>query len=312
MATDGVDRLRLERGEAWQSVSRLEDVNSAIWEDERFDELSPEGKLLYLWSFTNSRCGMSGVYRVKLKSIGEGCLPPKKRDEALKELEAADYLRYVDGFLWVRSRVKHLRSKGLKIARGVIRDIERVPEDHLLRAAFLTYYVEKAWVSKWLVEAENEGLSITHAQPIDGLLGKGTGLGKGSVVAVEETKTSKDAPARTTPKQHVDGKVVTDAEMATATKAIEEFNRVFGTALSVDPHLTGVIMRIREKPDYTDAHHRRIIEAVFAGDHWWKGSPGPRIIYGNATQFDQSIQMARESRGSSNSFSQFLNKPVAA
>lgn len=285
-------------------MSRLEDVSTALWEDEDFDELSPEAKLLYIWSFTNDRCGMSGVYRVKLKSIGEGCLSTKRRDEALQELAAADFVHYVDGWLWVRSRVKHLRTKGEKMAISVVRDIQRVPEDHPLRAAFLTQYIEKAWVSKWLVEAKNEGLSIPHAQPIDGLQGQGQG--------VVDVDTGPLPRARTTPKQHVDGKVVTDAEMATATKAIEEFNRVFGTALSVGPHLTAVIMRVREKPEYTDSHHRRIIEAVFAGDHWWKGSPGPRIIYGNPTQFDQSIELARQRTGSSDSFSKFLGKEIAA
>lgn len=179
-------------------MSRLEDVSTALWEDEDFDDLSPEAKLLYLWSFTNDRCGMSGVYRVKLKSIGEGCLPPKRRDEAIKELEEGEYLRYVEGFLWVRSRVKHLRTKGMKMARAVIRDIERVPAEHPLRAAFLTYYVEKSWVSSWLREAEKEGLSIPHAQPIDGLQGQGTGQGEGSGSGVKETQGEKktDAPAR--------------------------------------------------------------------------------------------------------------------
>jgi hypothetical protein len=160
-------------------VSRLEDVSSALWEDEDFDELRPDAKLTYLWSFTNARCGMCGVYRVRRRSIVEGCLPTKRRDEALKELEEHDYLRYEGGWLWVRSRVKHLRSKGLKTARGVIRDIERVPAEHPLRSAFLTEYLENTWVSSWLSSAEVEGPSMTHRQPIDGLLGKGTGQGKG-------------------------------------------------------------------------------------------------------------------------------------
>jgi hypothetical protein len=274
-------------------VSRLEDVSTALWEDEDFDDLSAEAKLIYLWSFTNDRCGMSGVYRVKLKSIGEGCLAPKKRDEVLAELADAGYLHYVDGWIWVRTRVKHLRTKGEKMARSVVRDIQRVPEDHPLRAAFLTHYVEKAWVSKWLVEAENEGLSIPHSTPIDGLQGKGQGLGKGSVVAVEESKTPKDAPARTTPKPKVGSKVVTDAEYALATGTVAAFNEIFGTKLTTDPHLTPIVMRVREHPRMNAGHHRRVIGAVFAGDHWWKGTPGPKIIYGNAAQFEQSVELAR-------------------
>jgi hypothetical protein len=88
------------------------------------------------------------------------------------------------------------------MARGVIRDIERVPADHPLRGAFLTYYVENSWVSKWLVEAKDEGLSIPHSTPIDGLQGKGTGQGKGSGAGGEdeekEPRKGTDAPARAT------------------------------------------------------------------------------------------------------------------
>lgn len=167
-------------------MSRLEDVSTALWEDEDFDALSPDAKLTYLWSFTNDRCGMSGLYRVKRRSLVEGALPTKRRDDAIKELEEAGFLRYVEGWLWVRSRVKHLRTKGTKMATSVVRDLHRTPENHPLRSAFLSEYVENSWVSKWLQEAVSEGLSIPHPIPIDGLQGQGQGEG-----VVRSTSTSK-------------------------------------------------------------------------------------------------------------------------
>lgn len=94
-------------------------------------------------------------------------------------------------------------------------------------------------------------------------------------------------------KKRVAKKVVTDQEYDLASAVIASFNTAAGTSLSVDPHLTPIVGRIRERPDLTADHHRVLIEAVFAAEHWWTDPPGPRIIYGNAAQFEQSLEIAR-------------------
>lgn len=113
------------------------------------------------------------------------------------------------------------------------------------------------------------------------------GTNKGTVKEPSERR-------RTRKKSTVNRKVVTDDELALAAAVVVAFNSSAGTALSVDAHLTPIVCRIRERPQYTEAHHRKIIEAVFAGEHWWTGAPTPRIIYGNAGIFEQSIELARE------------------
>lgn len=94
-------------------------------------------------------------------------------------------------------------------------------------------------------------------------------------------------------KRTVNRKAVTDGELALAAAVVELFNSSAGTALSVDAHLTPIVGRIREKPEYEERQHRAIIEAVFAGEHWWTGPPTPRVIYGNPAIFEQSIELAR-------------------
>lgn len=105
-------------------------------------------------------------------------------------------------------------------------------------------------------------------------------------------KSSKSSPRPS--KKTVNRKVVTDEELALAAVVVGLFNSSAGTALSVDAHLTPIVGRIRERPDYGEPQHRAIIEAVFAGDHWWTGAPTPKIIYGNASIFEQSIELARQ------------------
>lgn len=93
--------------------------------------------------------------------------------------------------------------------------------------------------------------------------------------------------------RRVNKKLVSEDELTLTAAVVELFNSSAGTALSTEAHLTPIVGRIRERPHYTEEHHRKIIEAVFAGDHWWTGPPTPKIIYGNASIFEQSIELAR-------------------
>lgn len=103
-----------------------------------------------------------------------------------------------------------------------------------------------------------------------------------------------EPPKEPSEKKHrVNKRVVTDDEFALTAAVVEQFNSSAGTALSTEAHLTPIVGRIRERPDYTIEHHRKIIEAVFAGDHWWTGPPTPKIIYGNPAIFEQSVELAR-------------------
>jgi alpha-L-fucosidase len=98
-------------------VSRREDVDNSIWSDPDFYELSAAAKLVYLWSFTNQRCNMAGLYRVATGLIcGETGLSEKRVQGALRELEDRRMVFYDGCVLWVRARVKHLRSHHDNIA----------------------------------------------------------------------------------------------------------------------------------------------------------------------------------------------------
>lgn len=94
-------------------------------------------------------------------------------------------------------------------------------------------------------------------------------------------------------KKKVAGKEISDDEYALAAAVVSLFNSSAGTALTTDAHLTPIVGRIRERPKLTEEQHGKIIAAVFAGEHWWTGPPTPKIIYGNAGIFEQSIELAR-------------------
>jgi Helix-turn-helix domain len=91
----------------------------------------------------------------------------------------------------------------------------------------------------------------------------------------------------------VNRKTVSESESTLAAAVVSSFNEIAGTRLSADAHLVPVVGRIREHPKLNAGHHRKVIEAVFAGNHWWDDPAGIQVVYGNAAIFEKSIELAR-------------------
>lgn len=153
-------------------MSRNEDIDNAIWSDPDFEALGPNATLLYLWSFTNPRCGMAGLYKVSIRTMAESKVPAAEIVAALDELSEANFAFYEDQVLWVRARVKRLRTKGPSIAKSIANDIGTVRPDHPLRIRFLDTYSGESWLRTALRDTLGpnpyrtppEGREITHNQ----------------------------------------------------------------------------------------------------------------------------------------------------
>ena len=129
-------------------MSRREDVDNSIWGDPDFSAATPHAKLVYLWSFTNPRCNMAGLYMVPPAHIAaETGLSKRKVELALGELQEARLVYYVDGVLWVRSRVKHLRTTNKLMARSVLKSVEQF-NGHPLADAFRAMYDGCVWLER--------------------------------------------------------------------------------------------------------------------------------------------------------------------
>ena len=133
-------------------MSKWEHVQTAMWSDPDFEELSPQATLLYIWSFTNSLCNVAGLYRVSRRKMLEAKVERAELDSALTELARGRFVYYEDGLLWVRSRVKYLHTSGPNHARSIRRDLELLPENHPLVQAFLFTYHDVGWLRDLLGE----------------------------------------------------------------------------------------------------------------------------------------------------------------
>lgn len=128
-------------------MSRREDIDNSIWSDEQFGGLSPHAKLLYIWSWTNPRCGMSGLYKLPLTHATiETGLTLEQARAAISELAAARFAYHEQGVMFVRTRAKHLRQKTVQIAKSIAADLDKVSADHPLVRAWADEYAEAPWL----------------------------------------------------------------------------------------------------------------------------------------------------------------------
>lgn len=186
-------------------MARNEDISSAIWQDEDFDALSVNAAFLYIWSFTNQLCGMAGIYRVLRREICAGRLSSEDCDNALKELADAGFLYYVDGVLWVRTRVKHLRTKGQPMQKSILSDLRRLDPSTPLVAKFCEEYRDS-----WIRPAIEEFL-------------EGASGGSEGVQEIPSTKPEVGTPGE--PPEGFQGKGNTTTERRTRKKKQEDVNQ---------------------------------------------------------------------------------------
>ena len=150
-------------------MSRNEDIDNAIWDD--LEELSADAMLLYLWSFTNPRCNMAGLYKVSVAKMDECKVPLERIPAALEELARNRLLFHEDGILWVRARVKRLRARSPQMLKAVLRDFGKVRPDHPLAVKFVAEYGSDRWVGDELKrtyrDGMGDGIGKVSEKPVD-------------------------------------------------------------------------------------------------------------------------------------------------
>lgn len=134
-------------------MSRYEYLETAIWFDPTFEARRPVNKLVYLWSFTNPGCSLTGIYKVSVKAIHDQTgVPIKGVEGALKDLEGAGLLWHDGTWIFVRARVKHLHNTSPNTAKGIAKELRKLDPAHPYTQAFLFIYHAEPWLMPQLEE----------------------------------------------------------------------------------------------------------------------------------------------------------------
>ena len=161
-------------------------VQTRMWrEDEWFQELDVEARLLWIYLFTNPSASPAGIYRLPLRTIAfESGVSYEAAQRLILQFSDDGKAYYEDGVLWVVN-MRRLQFPGLidgskewQTATRISRDIDLIPDRCPLKTRYLAHsgypivyeVIENGKTSKRVSIQYPDGdnsLSIPHATGID-------------------------------------------------------------------------------------------------------------------------------------------------
>ena len=202
---------------------------------------------------------------------------------ALAELTKADLIIYDRPFIWVKNRVKHLRSHSPKLVSSIQSVLNGLPKKSPILKGFLEYYKQEPWL-KSLQNTNKDTLSIPYRYPIDTVpIPNGYPTDRssvsGSVSGSGNSKVS-DNPTEIVnnkEQQKNDPKIV---------KIIETFNTHLNQNAKPTKTNTEIITELLQH--YKPEQLTDIIQWA-AQDPFWKNSKGLKTIAGLERNLDKII-----------------------
>lgn len=263
----------------------IQDVRSDLWQDERVEQLTPYATCLFLWMITNHACNVAGIYRVSPRTMQESNCPPDKLDNALKELTDCQLVEYEDRFLWIKNRIKHLRSGSPNVAKAVTRIIEQLPDNLKIKQNVKTFYLQNP--VKWLnLEGSTKTLPNTYQDPTKhlgrGIEGVSKGAGEGREGVKDINVSNSINVVNNKEQQKNDPKIV---------KIIETFNTHLNQNAKPTKTNTQIIQGLLNDyhQNFKTANQLEELIKWAAKDNFWHQSAGLNTITGLERNIEKLI-----------------------
>lgn len=143
-------------------------IHVKIWASPDFQELSPDGKLIFIYLFSNSHRNEAAIYRITPKTISnETDLPIDRVEKALTELQPR-VIKYDwdNNVVWVINAVKYQKLSPNEV-KAIKKNLEEI--SHPFVEEFLSYYQERFEKYQSILEGTSEVLqSNTKGTPVKG------------------------------------------------------------------------------------------------------------------------------------------------
>jgi hypothetical protein len=132
-------------------MAKYAQIEAFFWNDPDVRRLTPYQRYLYLWTFTNMRCGISGLYSLDLTdAIHETGMNRRAFNGAWEGLHAGDKIEYDApvNVLWVRgkfnqavkpSRRDQTKGPSVLTIRGAHNELQELQPTHLISGFWLKY-----------------------------------------------------------------------------------------------------------------------------------------------------------------------------
>jgi len=176
-------------------MAKYRQIHVRIWQDKKVEELSPLGKLLFVYSWSNTYRNEACLYELtKRKITNETGIDIKAVDEVLAELERAGLIRYdhENSYIWVINALKY-QSINVNNMTAILRDIHTCKSS--LAVDFAEYYRDliQSYIDKYSMPWVWDDNGVPT--PCESHTGKGKGNGKGK--GKDNTKNKKYPPEST-------------------------------------------------------------------------------------------------------------------
>ncbi len=129
-------------------------IHSSVWEDDKVLKLvDHKSKLLFIYSFTNHRCPVSGMYKISLRTMGYETELHKDCEKHLREVIDAGLVSYDfdKNVIWVHGKMKFDKSWTTKKR---IKSIER-SLDEFSKCSFIPQvYAKYDFIIDLILEAD--------------------------------------------------------------------------------------------------------------------------------------------------------------
>lgn len=122
-------------------MSEYRQLHRSFWESDYVQEqLTPDGKLVYVYLITCPKSNMEGLYKCSLKRIADETTHDKERVRVvLERLEADGYAGYMKGWVCITQSPKHFPVKNKTVMEHARKLYHDVPPDILAWAMALGY-----------------------------------------------------------------------------------------------------------------------------------------------------------------------------
>ena len=161
-------------------------IHTHIWDDPHFEELSPQAKLVFIYSFSNKHRNEAGLYNITVRKLAfETGLSQEDAEKAIKEIEANDMVRYDwdNHVLWAKNSLKY-QSVSSKCIVAILKNLTTISSP--LVQEYKEYYKDILYPI--------DTLSIPHATSSDTHPGNGKGNGKGNGNGKSKVKGKNNKP----------------------------------------------------------------------------------------------------------------------
>lgn len=135
-------------------TAEFRSVQTRMWrEDDWFQSLPTDARLLFIYLFTNPSASVSGIYRLPLRTIEfESGIPGKRVKELLAQFSTENKVHFEDGVVWVvKMRENQLPGKVVgTVQTRIDKDVATIPDGR----------VKKAYLAKYTQGIEGAGYHI--------------------------------------------------------------------------------------------------------------------------------------------------------